>query len=151
MVYPSFAELFVGCRRGSSGGRVNASHSRCQPSSAILLERLQTEGRAGTPRDLRATVVPLKEAIVGDARPVLGLFAGAAILVLVVGCLNVGNMLLVRAVVREIDASEPVIEAAPVEELLAAQLSGPRTRSRHEPASAGEPLEPGRGPKEGVE
>jgi putative ABC transport system permease protein len=81
--------------------RSEATVTQAAEEAAILLDRLQADARAGAPRDLRATVVPLREAIVGDARPVLALFAGAAILVLVVGCLNVGNMLLVRATARK--------------------------------------------------
>jgi putative ABC transport system permease protein len=80
--------------------RPDASITLAAEEAATLLERLHADARAGAPRDVRAAVVPLKEAIVGDARPVLALFGGAAILVLIVGCLNVGNMLLVRATAR---------------------------------------------------
>lgn len=50
---------------------------------------------------LRARVVPLKEQIVGDASRALWLVLGTAALVFVIACVNVVNLLLVRAEERD--------------------------------------------------
>ncbi|MGD8868705.1 MAG: ABC transporter permease [Gemmatimonadales bacterium] len=50
---------------------------------------------------LRARVVPLKEQIVGDASRALWLVLGTAALVFLIACVNVANLLLVRAEERD--------------------------------------------------
>ena len=74
--------------------------------AAALLERSRSS--AAPPRlppGLRAAVIPFKEAIVGNVRPVLGLFVAAAILLFVVGCINAVNLLLIRGAAREREIS----------------------------------------------
>jgi putative ABC transport system permease protein len=87
--------------------RLNPSATLAQAGeeSAALLVALRSIAPVGSPHDLRAVVVSLREAIVGDVRPVMGLFVAAALLLFVVGCMNVMNLLLVRGTTREREIS----------------------------------------------
>lgn len=78
----------------------NATFTQAAEESAALVGQLRSIA-PGRPQNLRTAVVPLREAIVGDVRPVMGLFVAAAILVFAVSCINVMNLLLVRATTRE--------------------------------------------------
>jgi predicted permease len=68
-------------------------------SVATIARRLQQEfPRAQTGWDAR--IVALRDELVGDLRPALLLFQGAAVLVLLIGCANVANLTLARGVSR---------------------------------------------------
>jgi macrolide transport system ATP-binding/permease protein len=69
-----------------------------------IAKQLQKENGI-TGRDLTANVVPLSEIIVGDVRPILLTLLGAAVLLLLIACVNVGSLVLVRAESRKREAA----------------------------------------------
>lgn len=79
----------------------NATITHAAEEAALLLDRLHTSAPEGLPRGLRTAVISLKEAIVGDVRPVLSLFVAAAVVLFLVSCVNVMNLLLIRSTTRE--------------------------------------------------
>ena len=78
----------------------DATLAQAAEEAAVLLPQLRAIAPKHLP-DLRAVTVLFKDAIVGDVRPVLVLFVAAAVLLFLVGCLNVANLLLVRGAARE--------------------------------------------------
>ena len=81
--------------------RSGATIGYAPEEAAILGRHLRATAPKQQPPDLLTVTVPFKDAIVGDVKPVLVLFVAAAVLLFLVGCLNVGNLLLVRGIARE--------------------------------------------------
>ncbi len=87
----AIARLKPGLTMKDAQGRVDA-----------LVAALQKQFPGDYPRQARWTVrlVPLKEIVVGNVRQSLILLLGAVGLVLVIGCVNIANLMLARASVR---------------------------------------------------
>jgi len=83
-------------------GRLKATATLAQASdeASALLTQLRSAAPLHSPQNARTRVVSLKDAVVGDVRPVMALFVAAAVLLFLVGCINVAILLLVRGTER---------------------------------------------------
>jgi predicted permease len=84
--------------RLKSGLTIAAAQSRVNALVAAL--RKQFPGDYPQQSGWTVRLVPLKESVVGDVRRALLLLFGAVALVLLIGCVNVANLLLARASAR---------------------------------------------------
>lgn len=76
---------------------VTPSSARAEVLRLMQDQRLTRHAAQSSP----LTVTPLRDALTGDVRPVLVLVGTAALLVLIVACLNTTNLLLARVSARE--------------------------------------------------
>ena len=74
----------------------NVTVQQTAEESSMLLERLRSVGPRRFSQEVRPRVMSLRDAIVGDIRPVTALFVGAAAVLYLVGCINVLILLLIR-------------------------------------------------------
>ena len=68
-------------------------------------ERIKYRGQPKHPMDQDVKITPLREELVGSVRALFGIVAAAALLVLLVACLNTANLLLARISSREREIS----------------------------------------------
>jgi len=72
--------------------------------AALDMERVNRGLEAAYPdidAGIKTTIVPMKDLIVGEVRPVLWALMGAVLFVLLISCANVANLQLARATARE--------------------------------------------------
>ena len=83
-------------------GRLKPTATLAQASdeASVLLTQLRSAAPPRSPQNARTRVVSLKDAVIGDVRPVMGLFVAAAVLLFLVGCINVAILLVVRGTER---------------------------------------------------
>ena len=82
------------------GASVQQAQAQIDALNAANLERFPQFKQILINAGFRTVVIPLQEQMVEDIRPVLYLMWGGALFVLLIGCVNVANLVLVRARVR---------------------------------------------------
>jgi putative ABC transport system permease protein len=81
-------------------GRLAPGISLAQAQAEMTTIQARVEAHAARKRGIGVALVPLKEQVIGDVRPLLLVFSGAVVLVLLIACANVANLLLARAAAR---------------------------------------------------
>jgi predicted permease len=80
--------------------RLKPGTTRAQAQSAWEALTSNLQPQRGATGNWVAQVVPLKDAVVGNVRTPLLIFAGAVALVLIIACANVSNLLIMRTLAR---------------------------------------------------
>jgi len=86
--------------RLKAGATVQQAQAQIDALNAANLERFPQFKQILINAGFRTVVIPLQEQMVQDIRPVLYLLWGGALFVLLIGCVNVANLVLVRSRVR---------------------------------------------------
>ena len=83
-------------------GRLKPTATLAQASdeASALLTQLRWAAAPHSPQNARTRVVALKDAVIGDVRPVMALFVAAAVLLFLVACIDVVILQLVRGTER---------------------------------------------------
>ncbi len=100
--YPAGAGYWLSW--ANAGVMAVSAVARLQPNATVDMVRaeyLATMQRLAPERELvGAHVMPFAQAVLGDVRPVLIVLTAAVALLLLIACVNVGNLLLLRAASR---------------------------------------------------
>ena len=107
--FPDQAEVWIpsGTDRQITGAAFAPSGvARLAPGVTIAAaleeaERIKYRGQPKHPMDQDVKITPLREELVGSVRPLFGIVTAAALLVLLVACINTANLLLARISSRE--------------------------------------------------
>jgi len=112
--FPAWAELWVPLAWSNEKRAVRGNHNymvigRLKPEAAVQqakadLGAISARLEHQYPEDDKgwgATVVPLREEIVGDVRPALLVLLGAVAFVLLIACANVANLVLAKTLARK--------------------------------------------------
>lgn len=101
--YPAGADFWIP-PWPNSGGQSIIAVARLAPganAATAPTELFSIKRRLSPEIDLRgARAIPFTQAVLGDVRPVLGVLTAAVALLLLIACVNVGNLLLLRSGAR---------------------------------------------------
>lgn len=78
----------------------DVSLSAAQAEMDAIAAQIEVENPT-TNKDVRTSIITIREHLVGDVRPAVALFSAAVLAVLLIACVNVTNLLLARGAARQ--------------------------------------------------